>query len=205
MYHALHPNCNLMHLFRSPFCGLLLETLVFCDSRFPRTLDTAQLALVAASIYHYTIVWQGDLTMSSHVSKYVIPHLSFHSYSYFTRTFEVSFFCFIKSLCRNHLMIKGINGHDCKLFTVHFNQKHPHPITVNNSFSGPTVRLLYFLRANKHPLRFLGHMLTVYGDVRSMPTISRIHTQNSLVSFGNILVTFFIVSLGSLHSYPVCL
>lgn len=33
------------------------------------TLDTAQLALVAASIYHYTIVWQGDITMSSHVSK----------------------------------------------------------------------------------------------------------------------------------------
>ncbi|KAG1752046.1 hypothetical protein EDB19DRAFT_1993630 [Suillus lakei] len=32
-------------------------------------LDTAQLALVAASIYHYTIVWQGDITMSSHVSK----------------------------------------------------------------------------------------------------------------------------------------
>ncbi|KAG2034489.1 hypothetical protein BDR03DRAFT_984347 [Suillus americanus] len=32
-------------------------------------LDTAQLALVAASIYHYTIVWQGDIAMSSHVSK----------------------------------------------------------------------------------------------------------------------------------------
>ncbi|KAG2346969.1 hypothetical protein BDR05DRAFT_958437 [Suillus weaverae] len=32
-------------------------------------LDTAQLALVAASIYQYTIVWQGDITMSSHVSK----------------------------------------------------------------------------------------------------------------------------------------
>ncbi|KAG1743699.1 uncharacterized protein EDB91DRAFT_1274327 [Suillus paluster] len=33
------------------------------------TLDTAQLALVAASIYHYTITWQGDIEMSSRVSK----------------------------------------------------------------------------------------------------------------------------------------
>ncbi|OAX36459.1 hypothetical protein K503DRAFT_867567 [Rhizopogon vinicolor AM-OR11-026] len=32
-------------------------------------LDTAQLVLVAASIYHYTIVWQGDIEMSSRVSK----------------------------------------------------------------------------------------------------------------------------------------
>ncbi|KAG2129420.1 uncharacterized protein EDB93DRAFT_1256287 [Suillus bovinus] len=32
-------------------------------------LDTAQLALVAASIYHYAIVWQGDIAMSSHISK----------------------------------------------------------------------------------------------------------------------------------------
>ncbi|KAG1803896.1 uncharacterized protein HD556DRAFT_1437632 [Suillus plorans] len=32
-------------------------------------LNTAQLALVAASIYHYAIVWQGDIAMSSHISK----------------------------------------------------------------------------------------------------------------------------------------
>jgi len=32
-------------------------------------LDTLQLVLVAASLYHYTIVWQGDIEMSSRVSK----------------------------------------------------------------------------------------------------------------------------------------
>ncbi|KAG1863214.1 hypothetical protein DFJ58DRAFT_725110 [Suillus subalutaceus] len=32
-------------------------------------LDTAQLALVATSIYQYTIVWQGGIATSSHISK----------------------------------------------------------------------------------------------------------------------------------------
>ncbi|KAG1807454.1 uncharacterized protein BJ212DRAFT_1485575 [Suillus subaureus] len=41
-----------------------MKALLFCG---PWTQH--KLALVAASIYHYTIVWQGDITMSSHVSK----------------------------------------------------------------------------------------------------------------------------------------
>ncbi|KAJ8595723.1 hypothetical protein M405DRAFT_878011 [Rhizopogon salebrosus TDB-379] len=36
---------------------------------FHRALDTAQLVLVTTSIYQYTIVWQGDIEMSSRVSK----------------------------------------------------------------------------------------------------------------------------------------
>jgi len=44
-------------------------------------LDTVQLVLVATSIYYYTIVWQGDIEMSSRVSKYVISHMRFCSCS----------------------------------------------------------------------------------------------------------------------------
>ncbi|KAG0700789.1 hypothetical protein DFH29DRAFT_876362 [Suillus ampliporus] len=104
-------------------------------------LDTAQLALVAASIYHYTVVWQGDVEMSSRVSI----------------AFEV---------------------------VALSSQKHTQPIAVNNSISGAI-----------HIFPVPEHMLTVYGDVRYTQPLSRIYTKSSLVSFGNILVTFFIVLL----------
>ncbi|KAG2063301.1 hypothetical protein BDR04DRAFT_1163897 [Suillus decipiens] len=80
-------------------------------------LNTTQLALVAASIYHYAIVWQGDVAISSHISK----------------TFEASM---------------GIT-----------------------SIIAFLVQLTYVHRIWR-------------------------------LSFGNVLVTFFIVSLGSLHSRP---
>lgn len=71
------------------------------------------------------------------------------------------------------------------------------PFSPSQSIIAFLVQLyahLLLLHHDAHSFLLLGHMLTVYGDVRFIRTISSFFAETYIVSFGNFLVTFFIVS-----------
>ncbi|KAG1853419.1 hypothetical protein F4604DRAFT_1933316 [Suillus subluteus] len=72
-FHRSHYLYHVLWLYSCPdlevFPNLSKRQMAYESLAFLWALDTAQLALVTASIYHYTIVWQGDIAMLSHISK----------------------------------------------------------------------------------------------------------------------------------------